>query len=52
MRKLTNVLVTGGARFIGSNFIRYIFSLPDFRGVVINVDKLTYAGNLADHKQG
>ena len=38
-------LVTGGAGFIGSNFIRYLFSrYPDIR--VINLDKLTYAGNL------
>jgi len=40
-----NILVTGGAGFIGSNFIRYMArSHPDYR--VINVDKLTYAGNL------
>ncbi len=38
-------LVTGGAGFIGSNFIRYLFAkYPDVR--VINLDKLTYAGNL------
>ncbi len=45
MRTLSNVLITGGAGFIGSNFIRHLFSLPDFTGKVINVDKLTYAGN-------
>ena len=45
MRKLSSILVTGGAGFIGSNFLRYLFSLPDFTGTVINVDKLTYAGN-------
>ena len=40
-----NLLITGGAGFIGSNFIRYILSkYPDYR--VINLDKLTYAGNL------
>ena len=40
-----NVLVTGGAGFIGSNFIRYCLeTYPDYR--VINYDKLTYAGNL------
>lgn len=38
-------LVTGGAGFIGSNFIRYLLSsYPDCE--VINFDKLTYAGNL------
>jgi len=39
------ILVTGGAGFIGSNFIRYIHSkYPDYQ--VINLDNLTYAGNL------
>jgi len=38
------ILVTGGMGFIGSNFIRYILGLhEDFK--IINVDKLTYAGN-------
>jgi dTDP-glucose 4,6-dehydratase len=46
MRTLQNMLVTGGAGFIGSNFIRYIFKKTDFNGRIINVDKLTYAGNL------
>jgi len=45
-RKLENILVTGGAGFIGSNFIHYIFYQTAFRGRIINVDKLTYAGNL------
>ena len=55
MRKLKNVLVTGGAGFIGSNFIHYLFgkstsgekSFEDanFSGKIINVDCLTYAGN-------
>ena len=40
------IMVTGGAGFIGSNFIRYIFEKTDFQGKIINVDKLTYAGNL------
>jgi len=44
-RALNNVLVTGGAGFIGSNFIRYLFRQPDFTGRVINLDLLTYAGN-------
>jgi len=39
------LLVTGGCGFIGSNFIRYcLTSHPDY--MIINVDKLTYAGNL------
>lgn len=41
-----NILVTGGAGFIGSSFIRYVFEQTDFRGVLVNYDKLTYAGNL------
>lgn len=42
---MKNMLVTGGCGFIGSNFIRYILSESDFKGRIINVDKLTYAGN-------
>jgi dTDP-glucose 4,6-dehydratase len=39
------ILVTGGCGFIGSNFIRYLLkTYPDYS--VINLDKLTYAGNL------
>lgn len=55
MRKLKNVLVTGGAGFIGSNFIHYLFGKSTsaekafedaaFEGRIINVDCLTYAGN-------
>ncbi len=41
-----NILVTGGAGFIGSNFIRHVFAKPDFSGIVVNLDKLSYAGNL------
>jgi len=41
------VLVTGGAGFIGSNFIHYLLSLGDGYEVM-NYDKLTYAGNLAN----
>ncbi len=44
---MRNVLVTGGAGFIGSNFIHYVLGLePDVR--VLNLDALTYAGNLAN----
>lgn len=46
-RELKNILVTGGAGFIGVNFIRYILKKTDFTGTIINFDKLTYAGNLA-----
>ena len=42
----SNILVTGGAGFIGANFIRYVFEKTDFRGTIVNYDKLTYAGNL------
>ncbi|MBZ5502466.1 MAG: dTDP-glucose 4,6-dehydratase [Acidobacteriia bacterium] len=42
-----NLFVTGGAGFIGSNFIRHILSLRQGHRVV-NYDKLTYAGNLAN----
>jgi len=42
---LKNLLVTGGCGFIGANFIHYLLSEADFDGRVINVDKLTYAGN-------
>jgi dTDP-glucose 4,6-dehydratase len=41
------IFVTGGAGFIGSNFIRHVLSLrPAYR--IVNYDKLTYAGNLAN----
>lgn len=55
-RKLHNILITGGAGFIGSNFIHYLFNMSavdsglftdaGFDGTVVNVDSLTYAGNL------
>lgn len=42
---MKTVLVTGGAGFIGSNFVRYMLSAhPDYR--IVNIDSLTYAGNL------
>jgi dTDP-glucose 4,6-dehydratase len=41
------IFVTGGAGFIGSNFIRHVLSLK--KGYqIVNFDKLTYAGNLAN----
>ena len=42
---MKNILVTGGAGFIGSNFINYILDKRDDYNIV-NLDKLTYAGNL------
>ena len=39
-------LVTGGAGFIGSNYIHYMFKKYDNEIRIINVDALTYAGNL------
>jgi len=42
-----NILVTGGAGFIGTNFIRHALAVrPDWR--IINLDALTYAGNPAN----
>ena len=45
MRSPKKILVTGGAGFIGSNFLHYLLCSTDFDGIVVNVDKLTYAGN-------
>lgn len=45
MRKLEKILVTGGSGFIGSNLIRYMLHQKSFSGKIINLDKLTYAGN-------
>jgi len=44
--KFSTLLITGGAGFIGSNFIRYVFEKTPFNGKIVNIDKLTYAGNL------
>ncbi len=46
MRSFRTVLVTGGAGFIGCNFIRYTLNRKGFEGRVVNLDALTYAGNL------
>lgn len=43
------ILITGGAGFIGSNFILYMMEkYPDYK--IVNLDKLTYAGNLENLK--
>ena len=42
---MKKILVTGGAGFIGSNFVRMILS-EHTDCFVVNLDKLTYAGNL------
>jgi len=44
---MKTLLITGGCGFIGSNFIHYLLAkYPDYR--VVNLDKLTYAGNPAN----
>ncbi len=43
---MNRIIVTGGAGFIGANYIHQLFEDPDFHGSVLNLDKLTYAGNL------
>ena len=46
--KIKKILVTGGAGFIGSAVIRHLIN--ETKHTVINIDKLTYAGNLASLK--
>ncbi|MCM2267868.1 MAG: dTDP-glucose 4,6-dehydratase [Elusimicrobiales bacterium] len=45
MKNPSTILVTGGVGFIGSNFIRYVLEKTAFKGRIVNLDKLTYAGN-------
>lgn len=43
---MTRMLVTGGAGFIGSNFVQYILDHEQSLALLVNLDLLTYAGNL------
>ena len=43
---MNRVIVTGGAGFIGANYLHTLFADPSFTGKILNIDKLTYAGNL------
>lgn len=46
---MKNILVTGGAGFIGSNFVKLMIDIHDYN--IINLDLLTYAGNLENLKE-
>ena len=45
---MSKILITGGAGFIGANFIHHLLAQTDYK--IINLDKLTYAGNLDNLK--
>ena len=46
---MKNILVTGGAGFIGANFVRYLLKAEP-QAKVVNLDLLTYAGSLENLK--
>ena len=46
---MKNILITGGAGFIGSNFVKLMIDIHDYN--IINLDLLTYAGNLENLKE-
>ena len=48
MKIKKTVLITGGAGFIGSALIRHLISCTEYK--IINIDKLTYSGNLESLK--
>jgi len=50
MRLLKNFLITGGCGFIGTNFIYYLFNNNKDFNILINADKLSYAGNVNNLK--
>lgn len=51
MRATASLLVTGGAGFIGSAFVRYLLRRSDFTGCILNYDLLTYAASLDSLKE-